>query len=282
MRWIPIALAALALAAGSAGALDLVALGAPGTASANQLFRFDSESPGVVLGPIPIVGDVGGVATPSTLYGIVAGGDRLVLHSGAPGFATHANVGALGVDTSTNVGFDIGASADEAFAVLQVGGVPGLYAIDLATGAAALIGTVGDGTRPLAGLTIVGRSRLEGAARRICGAPPRDAAVAAALPSITPAAPAGPADCPSLCGKWRGACRGLVGAARSCWKNAGNRIAKVRAADCSTLAGDDREACRDALAREKLDLKTFLAEDGAAGVVSCEGPGLAACLVGCS
>jgi hypothetical protein len=98
MRWIPIALAALALAAGSAGALDLVALGAPGTASANQLFRFDSESPGVVLGPIPIVGEVGGVATPSTLYGIVAGGDRLVLHSGAPGFATLANVGALGVD----------------------------------------------------------------------------------------------------------------------------------------------------------------------------------------
>jgi hypothetical protein len=200
----------------------------------------------------------------------------------AGGSARALDLVALGVDVSSHAGFDIGASAEEAFAILEVGGVTGLYAIDLATGAATPLGTVGDGTQQLTGFTIAGRSRLEGAVRRICGGSPADAAVAAALPSITPDAPAGPADCPALCNKWRGACRGVVGAARSCWKNAGNRIAKVRAADCATLAGDDRDACRDTVAREKLDLKTFLAEDGAAGVTSCEGPSLAACLVGCS
>ena len=51
----------------------------------------------------------------------------------------------LGVDTSEYVGFDIvtdSAGRDSAFALLTVGGVAGLYSIDLATGAATLDGTL--------------------------------------------------------------------------------------------------------------------------------------------
>lgn len=41
-----------------------------------------------------------------------------------------------------------------AFAVLTVGGSTGMYSIDLVTGAATLVGTVGDGTTPVSGLAI--------------------------------------------------------------------------------------------------------------------------------
>ena len=64
-------------------------------------------------------------------------------------------VGALGVDTDENVGFDIvtdAAGVNTAFASLNVGGVQGFYGINLATGAATLIGTTGTG--PLIGLAV--------------------------------------------------------------------------------------------------------------------------------
>ncbi len=66
-------------------------------------------------------------------------------------------VGALGVDTDANVGFDIvtdAAGINLAFASLNVGGVQGFYGINLATGAATLIGNIGSGTVPVNGLAI--------------------------------------------------------------------------------------------------------------------------------
>lgn len=64
-------------------------------------------------------------------------------------------VGLLGFDTDENVGFDIltdGAGVNTAFASLFVGGVQGFYGINLATGAATLIGNTLTG--PLNGLAV--------------------------------------------------------------------------------------------------------------------------------
>ena len=55
-------------------------------------------------------------------------------------------VGALGVDTDQFLGFDIFTDLgglNQAFASLQVGGVQGLYSINLGTGAATLLGVIG-------------------------------------------------------------------------------------------------------------------------------------------
>ena len=55
-------------------------------------------------------------------------------------------VGALGVDTDQFLGFDIFTDLgglNEAFASLRVGGVQGLYSINLGTGAATLLGAIG-------------------------------------------------------------------------------------------------------------------------------------------
>ncbi len=59
-----------------------------------------------------------------------------------------STVGALGVDTDENLGFDILTSAagvNSAFATLRVGGVQGFYGINLATGAATLVGNLNTG-----------------------------------------------------------------------------------------------------------------------------------------
>lgn len=64
-------------------------------------------------------------------------------------------VGLLGFDTDENVGFDIltdSAGVNTAFASLNVGGVQGFYGINLATGAATLIGNTSTG--PLNGLAV--------------------------------------------------------------------------------------------------------------------------------
>ena len=54
-------------------------------------------------------------------------------------------IGALGVDTSDQVGFDIADVTNNAYASLTVGGAPQLYAINLFTGAASLLGAIGGG-----------------------------------------------------------------------------------------------------------------------------------------
>jgi len=71
-----------------------------------------------------------------------------------PNNGTLNTVGALGVDTSDVVGFDITNPGGTAYAALRVGGNSQLYTINLTTGAATLVGNVG-GTSAITGLTAV-------------------------------------------------------------------------------------------------------------------------------
>lgn len=73
-----------------------------------------------------------------------------------PNGGTLNTIGALGVDFGNAVGFDIltDFGVNSAFATLRVLGSNGLYNINMATGAATLIGAVGDGSS-LWGLAIV-------------------------------------------------------------------------------------------------------------------------------
>jgi hypothetical protein len=61
-------------------------------------------------------------------------------------------VGALGVDAADNAAFDVSGDTAAAYAALRVGGVTGLYNINLATGAAAPVGSI-VGNPDLAGFT---------------------------------------------------------------------------------------------------------------------------------
>jgi len=96
-------------------------------------------------------------AAPSTaLYDIDVPSSTLFLQS-PPNDGTLVAVGELGVilDAGANNGFDILTDGgDFAYAVLRVEGTTGLYSIDLASGAAALIGPVG-GNPALTGMAIV-------------------------------------------------------------------------------------------------------------------------------
>src|SRR6185295_7106994 len=93
-----------------------------------------------------------GGSTATTLYDIDSTLDVLVTQNPANN-GTLQTVGSLGVDTSNAVGFEI-ASANNAFAVLTVGGTPTLYTINLSLGTASRVGTVGTGAIPVRGLTI--------------------------------------------------------------------------------------------------------------------------------
>jgi hypothetical protein len=98
-------------------------------------------------------------ATSTTLYGIAAGKDRLVIQGGVGGIPSPnggvlSNVGSLGVNTSTDAGFDVDPASGLAYAALEVGGSSGLYAVDLATGAATLVALIGNGSVDFSGLAI--------------------------------------------------------------------------------------------------------------------------------
>jgi hypothetical protein len=89
----------------------------------------------------------------TTLFGIDRGSSRLVRIGGvnglpSPNLGAVTSVGLLGVavDVSTDVGFDISGTTGTAYAALVVTGVARLYTINLATAAATLVGTIGDGT----------------------------------------------------------------------------------------------------------------------------------------
>lgn len=90
--------------------------------------------------------------TVTTLFGIDSGVDALVRIGSADGTPTSPNsgvlttIGALGVDTTGTVGFDIvSKSSDTAYAALQTPAATtsGLYTVNLSTGAATLVGTIG-------------------------------------------------------------------------------------------------------------------------------------------
>lgn len=81
--------------------------------------------------------------TATTLYDIDSNLDALVIQN-PPNNGTLNTVGALGVNTSDQVGFDIADETNNAFASLQVGmGATGFYSINLQTGAATLIAAIG-------------------------------------------------------------------------------------------------------------------------------------------
>ena len=92
-------------------------------------------------------------ATTTVLYDIDSGRDVLVTQN-PPNNGTLNTVGALGVDTSDVVGFDITNPGGTAYAALRVGGTSQLYTINLTTGAATLVGNLG-GTSAITGLTAV-------------------------------------------------------------------------------------------------------------------------------
>ncbi|HKQ72518.1 MAG TPA: DUF4394 domain-containing protein [Blastocatellia bacterium] len=90
-------------------------------------------------------------ATSTTLYGMDTNSDMLVRQGSPGGTPVSPNtgqlftVGSLGVDAGENNGFDIANVTNNAFAALTVGGVTGLYSVNLATGAVTLIGSIGGG-----------------------------------------------------------------------------------------------------------------------------------------
>ncbi len=84
-------------------------------------------------------------ATTTTLYGIDSTLGILVTQI-PPNNGTLNTVGSLGVTTSQNVGFEISSISGIAFASLTAPGSPGfsqLFTINLATGAATLVGGIG-------------------------------------------------------------------------------------------------------------------------------------------
>src|SRR5262249_21759222 len=87
----------------------------------------------------------------TTLYGIDANTDQLVTIGGvdsspSPNGGVVRPVGPLGVNTTNEIGFDIANdAAGSAYASLSVDGKAGFYTINLMTGAATLVGTIGNG-----------------------------------------------------------------------------------------------------------------------------------------
>ncbi|HEX8209163.1 MAG TPA: DUF4394 domain-containing protein [Longimicrobium sp.] len=93
-------------------------------------------------------------ATTTQLFGIDSNRDVLVL-VGAPNGGRMTTVGALGVNTGDDVGFDIfGAdAAREVYATLTVGSRSELYTINLTTGAATRVGQIGTSS-PIRGIAV--------------------------------------------------------------------------------------------------------------------------------
>ena len=87
--------------------------------------------------------------TTTTLYGIDFATDVLVRIGGvdgvpSPNTGALTTIGSLGVSTNSAAGgFDIQAGSQNAYAVLRVGTASNFYRINLATGAATLVGPVG-------------------------------------------------------------------------------------------------------------------------------------------
>ena len=104
------------------------------------------------VGAAAYTNNIAGAAFTS-LYTIDATTDTLNLQN-PPNGGTQVAVGGLGIDVSNLAGFDIAAGTNRAFAALTPGaGLTGLYNIDLVTGGASLLGSIGDGTTQIVGLT---------------------------------------------------------------------------------------------------------------------------------
>lgn len=128
-----------------------------------QNLRINVETGGVTVdGSLGFVaGDANASATPNvvaaaysnnfagtlttTLYVIDTGRDILAIQN-PPNDGRLNTVGSLGLDATGFVGFDLSGGSARAFASLTpAGGTTGLYTINLATGAATLVGAIGNG-----------------------------------------------------------------------------------------------------------------------------------------
>ena len=123
---------------------------------------FAANDPTIVAAAY-LLHDVGGVPS-TTLFGIDSATNSLVRIGGvagtpSPNAGQLSTIGALGVDTLDFTGFDIG-PGDAAFAGMDIGGQTKLFTINLTTGAATLVGTIGDGT-PIRGLAVAPVGRFE-------------------------------------------------------------------------------------------------------------------------
>jgi hypothetical protein len=104
-------------------------------------------------------------ATATTLFGIDTTTDQLVRIGDVNGTPLSPNTGAvttigpLAVDAVGDAGFDID-PAGTLFGALTVGGQNGLYTIDPATGAATLVGLIGNGSLGIIGLAAVSNLAL--------------------------------------------------------------------------------------------------------------------------
>ncbi len=98
-------------------------------------------------------------ATTTSLYGIDAMTDSLVLQA-PPNDGTLTTIGALGSDTNEWIGFDISGFTGNAYCSLTTPGVnvqsSNFFRMNLATGAASFVGTIGSGDCDrILGLTVV-------------------------------------------------------------------------------------------------------------------------------
>src|SRR5262245_37700109 len=107
-------------------------------------------TPGAVITGVAYDRNFGGSKV-TTLYAIDPNADQLVTIGGidsspSPNGGVTRVVGPLGVNAANEVGFDITVGAEgSAYASLTVNGKPGFYTIDLKSGAATLVGTIGNG-----------------------------------------------------------------------------------------------------------------------------------------
>src|SRR5215813_4932508 len=107
-------------------------------------------SPGAVVTGVAYDRNFAGSKT-TTLYAIDPNADQLVTIGGidsapSPNGGVVRPVGPLGVNAANDVGFDIAVGAEgSAYASLTVNGKPGFYTIELKTGAATLVGIIGNG-----------------------------------------------------------------------------------------------------------------------------------------
>lgn len=75
--------------------------------------------------------------------------DRLYAQN-PPNNGTLADIGPLGIDITTDNGFDIGGTSNKAYAVLTIGSTSKLYSINITTGAATELTAFPNGVRGFA------------------------------------------------------------------------------------------------------------------------------------
>ncbi len=94
-------------------------------------------------------------ALSTVLYAIDSAAGTLGIISSPNAGGPITLVGSLGLGTNLNeaIGFDISGLTGVAYATITTGGVSRLYTINLSTGAATPVGTIGIGTTPFLGLT---------------------------------------------------------------------------------------------------------------------------------